>query len=106
MTISEFRAWLDGFKEAVGEAPTPEQWAKVLAKLGEVHEPVYLRPFLSPQVPQPALPLLPYGPALTCGGTSAALPGWLKGATLSNMAPLDAVASAAIFADVESLYQN
>lgn len=121
MMINEFRAWLDGFKEAVGDAPTPEQWAKVLAKLGEVHEPVDLRPFLAPATPPMTLPLLPYGPvwvgdrtapfmpswpSVTCGGTSAGLPGWLQGATLTNMRPLDAVASAAILSDVESLYTN
>jgi hypothetical protein len=38
MTINEFRAWLDGFKEAIGEAPTAEQWAKVLEKLETVHQ--------------------------------------------------------------------
>ena len=104
-TIAEFKAWLDGFKEAVDDAPTPEQWAKVLAKLGEVREPVDLRPFLTPAGPPAPLPLLPYGPAWTCG-TSAGLPVWLKGATLTNMRPLDATASAAIFADIETLYQN
>ena len=38
MTINEFRAWLDGFKEAIGEAPNPEQWAKVLDKVAIVRE--------------------------------------------------------------------
>lgn len=33
MTLAEFKAWLEGFKEAMGDAPTPEQWQKVLAKL-------------------------------------------------------------------------
>ena len=27
MTFNEFKSWLDGFSEAIGEAPTPEQWA-------------------------------------------------------------------------------
>jgi len=36
MSFAEFKAWLDGFKEAVGDAPTPEQWVKVLTKLETV----------------------------------------------------------------------
>ena len=36
MTLSEFKAWLDGFSEAMGEAPTPEQWAKIKRKLDDV----------------------------------------------------------------------
>lgn len=33
MTISEFKAWLDGFSHAIGDAPTPEQWAEIKAKI-------------------------------------------------------------------------
>ena len=33
MTFNEFRAWFDGFSEAIGDAPTPEQWAKIKAKV-------------------------------------------------------------------------
>ena len=119
MTINEFRAWLDGFKEAVGDAPTPDQWAKVLAKLGEVREPMSISPnlpnIIGPNLPNiigpywsPSIPPnVPNWPAVTCGGTSAELPGWLKAVTLlSNMRPLDATASAAIFVDVEPLYEN
>jgi len=40
MTFSEFKSWLDGFSEAIGDAPTPEQWAKVKAKVGEVANPL------------------------------------------------------------------
>lgn len=75
MTINEFRAWLDGFREAVGEAPTPEQWAKVLAKLGEVREPMsispnlpnIISPYRSPSIP----PNVPNWPAVTCGSITA-----------------------------------
>ena len=52
MTISEFCAWLDGFKEAIGEAPTPEQWAKVVEKLATVSEPPnWGLPSSTPHVP-------------------------------------------------------
>lgn len=40
MTFNEFKSWLDGFSEAIGDAPTPEQWAKVKAKVGEVANPL------------------------------------------------------------------
>jgi hypothetical protein len=36
MKLSEFKAWLDGFSDAMGDAPTPEQWAKIKAKLAQV----------------------------------------------------------------------
>jgi hypothetical protein len=38
MTIAEFKAWLDGFKEAIGDAPTPEQWQRITAKMATVYE--------------------------------------------------------------------
>ena len=40
MTFNEFKSWLDGFSEAIAEAPTPEQWAKVQAKVLEVANPL------------------------------------------------------------------
>ena len=33
MTIGEFRAWLEGYSASIGDAPTPEQWAAIKAKL-------------------------------------------------------------------------
>lgn len=33
MTISEFRAWLEGFSETIGDAPTAERWAKIMDKI-------------------------------------------------------------------------
>lgn len=37
MTISEFKAWLEGFEAAIGDqGPSPEQWAIVKAKLKTV----------------------------------------------------------------------
>ncbi|PJN93936.1 hypothetical protein CNY89_17465 [Amaricoccus sp. HAR-UPW-R2A-40] len=40
MTLNEFRAWFDGFSEALDGAPTAEQWAKVRAKLAETKDPI------------------------------------------------------------------
>ena len=33
MNLNEFKAWFEGFAEGIGEAPTPEQWAKIKAKI-------------------------------------------------------------------------
>lgn len=33
MTISEFKFWLEGYSEAIGECPTTEQWTKIKEKL-------------------------------------------------------------------------
>lgn len=36
MTLSEFKAWLDGYSEAIGEAPNAEQWKRIQEKLATV----------------------------------------------------------------------
>lgn len=56
MTFNEFKSWLDGFSEAIGEAPTPEQWAKVNEKLATVQEWVFP---VNPNLGLPALPSYP-----------------------------------------------
>ncbi len=33
MTIQEFKAWLEGFSEAIGDSPTPDQWNKIKEKV-------------------------------------------------------------------------
>lgn len=33
MTIAEFKAWLEGFSEAMSGAPTAEQWATIKKKI-------------------------------------------------------------------------
>mgnify|MGYP006921299578 CR=1 FL=1 len=66
MTLNEFKAWLEGFSDAMGDTPTPEQWAKIKAKLATVRDD---RPF-SPSIPAyPRSPSVPgiYGPTWTCG---------------------------------------
>lgn len=36
MTLSEFKAWLEGYSAAIDGAPTPEQWQVIQGKLKEV----------------------------------------------------------------------
>lgn len=43
MTLNEFRAWFDGFSEAIGDAPTPDQWAKIKAKVDALDASVAVR---------------------------------------------------------------
>lgn len=53
MTLSEFKAWLDGLSEGVGEAPTKAQWDALKAKLASVRD--------LPPLPQaPANPAMPW----------------------------------------------
>jgi len=81
MTFNEFKSWLEGFSEAIGDAPTPEQWAKVKAKMGEVHAP---QPVTIPNLPniypprydfdtQRTTPFPPnfFGPIVRCNSSGA-----------------------------------
>ena len=36
MNVQEFKAWMEGFEEAMIDAPTPEQWAKIKAKINSL----------------------------------------------------------------------
>ncbi len=66
MTLAEFKAWLDGFKEAIGEAPTPEQWQRVTEKVATVYEPSPVLPAYPTQT-YPSFPL----PSVWCGPNTA-----------------------------------
>ena len=72
MTINEFKAWLEGFSEAVGEAPTPDQWGKIKAKIADL---VPFAPAPAPTVfPHPMRnpsPILPPWTTTSYAGTRA-----------------------------------
>ena len=36
MTDKEFKAWFEGFCEAIGDVPTKEQWEKVKRKVSQI----------------------------------------------------------------------
>ena len=38
MTPDQFKAWFEGFCEAIDAAPTPEQWARIKAKVADIRE--------------------------------------------------------------------
>lgn len=82
MTFAEFKAWLDGFSEGIGEAPTPEQWAKVRENLAQVYGPL---PIATPVVipspyPTPILDLTApwWAIPFTCGTSRTFAPDNLK----------------------------
>lgn len=76
MTLSEFKAWFEGFCEGIDGAPTPEQWVKVKEKVALLSPPA---PFHDPRPvplgqwapapvwcqPDTARPL-PQNPIITC----------------------------------------
>ena len=47
MTLSEFKAWLDGFSAAIEGAPSPDQWAAIRAKLDTVEAVKFASPLLN-----------------------------------------------------------
>ena len=71
MTLEEFKAWFEGYCEAIEGAPTPAQWEKVKAKLADT---VALRVPVGPTYYNPPLDIspavAPYKPPyeVTCGG--------------------------------------
>ena len=45
MTMAEFKAWFDGYSEAIGDVPTPEQWERIKEKIASVYPVVNPSPF-------------------------------------------------------------
>lgn len=37
MTFAEFKAWLEGYSESLGEAPTADQWARIQEQMARVY---------------------------------------------------------------------
>lgn len=67
MTLNEFKAWLEGFSDAMGDAPTPEQWKKIKEKLARV-DAFHLPVAPSPLYPSPNNGYPQIGqPWITCG---------------------------------------
>lgn len=61
MTPQEFKAWFEGFTEAMDGQPTPSQWEKVKLRVSQidgrpVSYPIYLDRYWSRPVPYPRWP--------------------------------------------------
>lgn len=39
MTLAEFKAWFEGFTEAIEGAPTPSQWARIKEQVSKITLP-------------------------------------------------------------------
>lgn len=39
MTLEQFKIWFEGFCEATGDSPTPEQFAKIRARVASLDTP-------------------------------------------------------------------
>jgi hypothetical protein len=58
MTLSEFKAWFEGFTESIDDAPTVKQWARIKKRVGEIDgravtERVYVDRYWPPYRPYP-----------------------------------------------------
>ena len=57
MTLSEFRAWFDGFTENIGDKlPSKKQWARIQERVGEINDvpttyPVFIDRYYQPWAP-------------------------------------------------------
>ncbi len=96
MTLNEFRAWFDGFSEAIGDAPTPEQWERIKLKVNEHREggegtwtlPFPVRTIPTPQpvvAPQPYVsPSIPAWPGPRLGEVTCIIPDAPSASTARN----------------------
>lgn len=65
MTPQEFKAWFDGFTEAVDKQPTQKQWARIKERVAEIDgkmvtEKVYVDRYLPSYINYPPIYVQPY----------------------------------------------
>ena len=53
MNLAELKAWLEGFCDGMGNAPTPKEWEKIKAKIAET-QAITVPNVVSPYVSSPA----------------------------------------------------
>ncbi|WP_176074335.1 hypothetical protein [Brucella intermedia] len=76
MSFNEFKAWLEGYSEAfTDEAPTAEQWAKIVEKLSTVQLVKTVEPALRtfPTTKFPDVNPNPHWPYVSYAGNSGSL---------------------------------
>lgn len=80
MTLSEFKAWFEGFSEGIDKAPTEKQFAKIKAKVAEINgAPLTQTIFVDRYVrPYPSYWERPYATWSTSGGTTVQATASLK----------------------------
>lgn len=68
MTLSEFKAWFEGFTEAMDGAPGPKAWKRICERVKEIcAEPTPL-----PQIVREYVPQRYYGPYWSAYGVGSA----------------------------------
>ena len=86
MTPGEFKAWFDGFTEALDDVPTKKQWARIKERVAEIDgKPVTERIYIDRYLPymRPWVSSSPYYPGWYYSGISA---GNLSGVSTNQMA--------------------
>lgn len=78
MTPQEFKAWFDGFTDAMDEPPTPKQWKRIKSRVAEIdNTPITERVFVERYWPAYYGPwygpyYAPYFGRVTAGGAGGA----------------------------------
>lgn len=74
MTPAEFKAWFEGFCEAIDGAPTEEQFAKIREKVSELSSVEYVPPHWPSKPWEPQKDVSPFEPTViwTDPGTAPA----------------------------------
>lgn len=91
MTPSEFKAWFDGFSEAMESAPTEAQWKRIKDRVAEIDgRPVTQQVFVDRYYPTWPRPYRDYwtsyyGSAIGVGGSAIGLS---AGSTSNGLNPL------------------
>ncbi|HKI60729.1 MAG TPA: hypothetical protein VKA31_00400 [Mariprofundaceae bacterium] len=68
MTPLEFKAWFEGFTEAMDGEPTPDQWKKVKRRVSEIDgHPVTYPTFVERYWPRFDEPVYPWRYTILCG---------------------------------------
>lgn len=71
MTNSEFKAWFDGFTEAMGGAPNSKQWERIKTKVKEIDGASITRHYVERYYPA-GYPYWGMGASLSCSGPAQA----------------------------------
>lgn len=108
MTPTEFKAWFDGFTEALEGTPTVKQWARIKERVAEIDgkkttEYVYLNNYL------PRWQRQYYGPYdsavyLSAHSTAGADPAALTAAARPNLADIGVGRAAAVWNSTDAMY--
>jgi hypothetical protein len=92
MTLSEFKAWFDGFTECMDGTPSREQWERIRARVSEINGaatpyPVFIDRYVEPY--RRYWPNVPYWNSSSVGHSGMASVETNTGSFNSNSAMVD-----------------